>query len=283
MKLYSFFYLALLLTTQISHASDIAKDIRQGGANPEGIEDGGFIELGLELSYSDFSSVRYSRDQDDAEVGLTLGLDYRYRGFFIELQQGSADGLNLGYNIWSNEDLSFDLLVSSINGRLDTTSEKDISGLSEAERDDALQDRNTFYNGAGVRVTRYWDNYILQYRLVTDIHDDKGLTSTLRFGRNWQVKNGNFHALLGGEYASAKTSQYWYGISEREATTLFPAYDLGSTFSFTGELGFTYPVTEKLVFRTFARYTYLPDDIQKSPLVDGDYDAFFVTSISYVF
>src|SRR5690606_10404319 len=121
-------------------------------------------------------------------------------------------------------------------------------GLPEYLRNYAILHRDTWYTGAGMRVTHYVGPNIVQFRLVTDIHNGNGITSTARFGRAWQVKNWNFHGLGSLVYRSAKTNQYYFGISELEQTTRFPAYRPGSSVDVAFEVGVTYPLSEHWVF-----------------------------------
>ena len=276
--------MALLLGTNNVFSADIATDIRNAAAGPD-ISNGGHFEVGLGFDYTNSARLTTSDNEDGASVTLEIGGAYRYNGLFIELSQGTLDGLSIGYHLWSNDTWAIDVLGSSINGVLTEEDDEDDnrSNRSEAQRNNALIDRDTFYNGAGFRATAYFGNTIFQYRLVSDIHDDNGVMSTLRLGRSWQFRNWNFHSVVSASYASAKTSRYWYGITESEATTRFSEYDLDSTMTYTAEIGLTYPISEHVVFRSSARYTQFSNDIQDSPLVDSSGSTYIATSINYVF
>lgn len=263
-------------------AADIATDVRSGNSGPD-TSNGGYFEIGVSASYVNSPRIR-DDDDEGFELGLELGGGYRYKGFFIEASQGTFDGLNLGYNLWNNQHWSVDVLAASVNGDIDTDNADRIdSSLTEAQRDSELIDRDTFYSGAGLRLTGYYNDYILQYRLVTDTHGGNGVTSTARLGKSWQVKNWNFHGVFSAQYASATTNRYWYGIGATEATTRFPEYDPGASVEFNAEIGVTYPLGKDWVFRSFARFGSLSDEVKKSPLADDDHAVLFVTSISYVF
>lgn len=282
MKQILFLTLVTALLTEQVFAADIATDVRSGKGVPDN-SNGGYFEIGPSASYGANSRV----DDDDDEgygIGVELGGAYRYKGFFIELSQGTFDGLNLGYNFWNNQHWSVDLLASSFNGSIDTDNADRIdSRLTEAQRDAELVDRDTFYSGAGIRVTGYYGDYILQYRLITDTHGGNGVVSTARLGKSWQVKNWNFHGIVNAQYTSATTNRYWFGIDAEEATTRFPEHDPNASVSFSAEVGVTYPLGKDWVFRSFARYGLLSDDAKDSPLTDDDHWALFVNSISYVF
>ena len=277
-------YLALMALSCANNvfSADIATDIRKAAAGPD-ISNGGHFEVGLGFDYINSAILTTSDNDDGTNATLEVGGAYRYNGLFIELSQGTLDGLSIGYHLWSNDTWAVDFLGSSINGVLTEEEDDNRSNGSEAERNEALIDRDTFYNGAGFRATGYFGNTIFQYRLVSDIHDDNGVVSTLRLGRSWQFRNWNFHSVVSASYASAKTSRYWYGITESEATTRFTEYDIDSTMAYTAEIGLTYPISEHVVFRSSARYTQYSSDIRDSPLVDDKGSAYIATSINYVF
>lgn len=274
--------LLAMLLMKPGFAADIATDVRSGNGVPDN-SNGGYFEIGLAGGY--LASPRVNDDDDEGwDAGLSLAGGYRYKGFFIEASQGTFDGLNLGYNLWNNRHWSVDLLAASLNGDIDTDNPDKIdSRFTEAQRDSEIIDRDTFYSGAGVRLTGYYGDYIFQYRLVTDTHGGNGVTSTARLGKSWQVKNWNFHGVASVEYNSATSNRYWLGISAAEATTRFPEYDPGSSVSFNAEVGVTYPLGKDWVFRSFARFGVLPDEQKDSPLADDEKWLLFYNSISYVF
>ncbi|MCZ2723462.1 MipA/OmpV family protein [Marinomonas sp. 15G1-11] len=273
--------LVIVAGCQLVFAGDIAKDIRTG--NVSGKENGGYFGIGLFASYLDGGRIYPEKENEGDSFGINIGGDYYYNGFFIEASQGTFDGLNLGYNFLNKENWSFDVLFSSFQGRLEIEEDKRFKSTIEDERNAAILERNTFYNGAGLRATAHFDSYIFQYRLVTDTHEGNGISSTARIGRSWQVKNWNLHSILSMEYSSSDKNNFLYGVTAEEATGRFPQYDLGSSIIFSGEVGVTYPLTEHSVFKSFLRYTDLPKNIENSPLMEDDNETLLVTSISYIF
>lgn len=264
-------------------AGDIATEVRTGSNSPAA--DGGYFELGLSLDYIDRARLEEDPDdQDGVDVSIFAAGEYRYRNFFIEASQGSFDGVNLGYTLFQNERWSVDLLAATVFGSLDDENDDaDDPTLSEGERDKALLERDSIYIGSGLRATAYLDRYILQARVVHDVYEGNGLIATLRLGRSWQHKNWNFHAVAGLEYGSADAAEYFFGVTDAEATARFAAYTPDHALSFTGEVGVTYPISEHWVFRSAFRYSYLDDEVSDSPLMDSDSEFVFSNSISYVF
>ncbi|RUM94816.1 MAG: MipA/OmpV family protein [Thiothrix sp.] len=282
MKFKLSFILAASLMAGATFAGDIAKDIREGGGYDR--SNSNYFELGVH--YIDSTDVWVGSDNDDCkskckEAGFDLSASgaYYFKGAFIELESTSFDGLSLGFNFLNTEHWSLDLLGSSASGSLND----DPTPQTDEEKDQALLNRDTFYNGAGIRATAYWNDIIFQYRLVTDIYDSNGITSSARLGKSWQAKNWNFHAILSTDYFSNKTTQYLIGVTKEEATDRFAQYNPKGGLIFTADIGATYPLSEHLVWRSFFRHTELPDRAKDSPLIEDNRASGFSTSINYVF
>ncbi len=276
--------LVSLFTTVNTLASDIAMDMRNGGdVSPS---NGGYLELGVGLDYN-ILARQHADNTDYEHLSGTLAIsgEYYRNGFFIEASEGTSDGLNVGYNFWNNETWSIDFLASSFRGSLRETDDEQDASLTNNEtlRNQRILDRDTFYNGTGIRITGYLQDYVLQYRLVTDTHGGNGVVSTLRLGKNWQLRNWNFHSIISAEYNSATTNNYIYGIKANEQTARFPAFKTDASVNLSFETGVNYPVRENWVFRSFFRISPLDKDLQNSPLSQNNYSFRFSNSLNYVF
>lgn len=287
MKQIYFVLVAILVGSSNGHAADIATDVRAGSGGYNN-NDGGYFEFGVGLNLS------ASADGARIKTDVLLAGAYRYRGFFLEAispgvsSNGGAvavGGLTLGVNLWRNDQWAVDLLGASTTWRpTSRIGEVDYSDSDNPESDREVFKRDSFYSGAGARLTGYFGDTIFQFRLVDDFYDGSGITSSARIGYSRQVRNWNYHGVASVNHASQKTSQYWYGVSADEASNFLPLYDVPtSTISYSAEIGATYPVRENLVFRSTARYTQLDDKVTKSPLQDGDFRLRWNTSLSYVF
>jgi len=254
-----------------AHAADIAGDV-QTGLNLN--EDGGYLEVGFTAGYiNNPHETRQEQETNDAVVTVDGSLVYRKKGFFLEAVQGTQDGLNLGYTVFQNEKWSADFLGLSVNRSYDYEADNEIEqGDDEATRNSKLYERDTLYAGTGFRVTRYLQNHVVQFRLVTDIFDNNGVTSSLRFGRGWQIRNWNLYGILGINYTSADTMNYWFGIEEQEATNRYPAYKADAGVSLSAQMGAVKPLTEKWLLRFYLGWIQYSDEAKDSPLVrDSDY------------
>ena len=262
-------------------SADIASDIRRGKSAPDN-GDGGYFELGMGLALFESPLIFVEEKKDDTfPISLIIAGEFSYKRFFLEAVATSLDGVNIGYNFYSGNIWALDFLASSFSGVLNEADELGEEG-SEAQRRENLKERDTFYSGAGIRATGYYKDFILQYRLVSDVGGN-GVTSSARLGWKWLYKNWNFHAIATLGYTSSETNNYLYGITEEEATAEFPAYEADASFWVNGEFGVTYPVSESLVFRSYALLGVFGETVEKSPLLDGNRGYAIITSLSYVF
>lgn len=280
---------AVLLLTGNLQAADLATD---GGAESGAIDnsDGGYFEFGVGLS------MTANTDRLDIKPRALLAGAYRYRGIFLEAftpsisANGSrleVSGITLGANLWHNERWSLDFLGASTQSRF-RGSRDDPEDLNSADamRESAVLDRDTFYSGAGFRLTGYFGNTIFRYRLVNDTHGGNGLFSSATVGYSRQLRNWNIHTLISANYLSQELGQHWYGVSAEEASLRFPEFDMNtSSFTYDIEIGATYPLRENVVFRSVLRHTQLSDAIKESPFENNGnrMDIGWNATLSYVF
>ncbi|QFU21882.1 MipA/OmpV family protein [Shewanella eurypsychrophilus] len=273
--------LTLMIFPRIATASDIASSVGSGVENR--LADGGYFELGASVYGVNKIDVRQT-SHESVQPSLLISGMYQYKGLFVEMIHQSQDGINLGFNFWNSQNWSLDLLLANLQSSWSRSEGVDPSMLNEAGRNAYLMSEESLYVGAGFRATRYWgERYVFQYRLVSDYYDDQGILSTARLGTSWQVRNWNFHALASIEYSSSTLNSYLFGVSDEEATDLFPEYQPGSSFNYGMELGVAYPLSESFVFRAMYRFKILPDEVTDSPFNQTGYVSFFNASISYVF
>lgn len=260
-------------------ASDISNTVSHGG---ERIANGGYFELGATVYGSSQFDVR--QPDNTYQPALLISGIYQYHGLFAEMVHQSQDGINLGYNAWNSENWSLDLIFANFQSLWELQDNVDLTGYTEAQRDNYLSNRGNTFIGGGIRATRYWaDHYVFQFRLVGDYYDDNGIQSSLRLGKSWQVRNWNLYALGSVNYASDKLVQSMYAVSAEEATSRFPQYKPHSALNYGLELGAAYPITNNVVFRALYRFNLLSDEITDSPFNQSGHVSSFITSVSYVF
>lgn len=265
------------------HANDIAKSVRDGRGNEA--HEGGSFELGAVMGYIHNPHTLTQRLYDDWHADIDASGEFRYKNFFFEASQGTQDGLNIGYTLWYNKDWSVDVLAASMIGSLSDERDDDKIKPTDNEevRNKKIENRDTFYLGTGFRITRYINEYVLQYRFVFDTYQNNGVVNTLRVGRGWQYRNWHFSTILSAQYNSAKTNNYLFGISTNQATEQYSEFNADDGVSYSLLFNATRPLTEKWVMRAYVGGIKLSSDIKQSPLLEDNDFTVALLSFNYVF
>jgi outer membrane scaffolding protein for murein synthesis (MipA/OmpV family) len=263
--------LALLVSTSVL-SEDITHALRNNTEVKSATEN--YFELGLGAAVGRAPSLT---DDDDAWAGAywIINGSYNWNGLFIEKYGESNDPILLGYNAYESENWSLDIVMGPKFG-----------GLHFNDKFEDLDDRNssTMFGG---RLTGYLGDNVVQLSLKHDISGNShGTSASALVGRNWQVRNWNFHSLIGLQFFDSRINDYYYGINDEEASrTPFTQYDPGSNFNATAEIGVTYPISEDWVFRSTARFSTVSDADMDSPIFETTRSTrtSLRTSITYVF
>lgn len=265
-----------------SFANDITHSVRSDTEQTDNTEN--YFEIGV--MYAAGSGPSFGDDGNWNDSSLIINGSYNWNGLFLENYSESGHGLVVGYNAFNNDNWSFDLTITTDWGQKNFDNNGRYPSLNNEDYNDPLT--------IGGRLTGYLGNNVVQFAINQDATGDhSGTTASALIGKNWQVRNWNFHGIVGVEYASAKLNDFYVGVSEaRAASPRFDfidgevsAYNAGASVSFSTELGVTYPITEDWVFRATARVATISDEIADSPYyVNKDSVATsFRTSLSYVF
>ncbi len=286
---YSWIGRALLLYLWILSAplwaGDISSDVRSTEPTTSNTR-GGFLEIGIAAAIEE----RIQRSLDPSEDGdlnlairLSLSAGYRYDRLFFEASESGFDGLNMGVVLWENDRWRFDALLANVAGNLTLESDEPPPPTTESERNRAIIERDSFYVAAGGRLSGYFGDTLIQFRLVSDWYDDNGLLGSARVGRNWQLGNWNIQAVAGVRYNSSQFNNYLYGITSEEQSERFPEFTTQHAWISEVELGASLPLKENWVYSSRLRFRNYPGSVTDSPLViDGD-DVILTTAIHYVF
>jgi len=224
--------LLLLLVGVIggANAGEIGDDIQ----NPEASvvsKNGGFLEIGISTTLARRIDRRENPEDDGGStvgIGLTLSAGYRYEGLFFEASESGLDGLNFGVTLFETDRWSVDVLLANIDGRITLESDEPPPPTTEAERNSAILERDNLFVAAGTRVTGYFGDNIVQFRLVSDWHGGNGVLGSARVGRHWQVGNWNMRAIVGARFNSREFNNYVFGVSSEEQSERFTQYSAGS-------------------------------------------------------
>jgi len=220
---------------------------------------GGFLKLG-------FGYKAVTMPYEDKEKGKTLFLNARYQWenrLFVEaaFYRVLNSGLNIGYNFYNTERWNFDLVTNIAHGANET---------GYIDQGKVFYKKSDITRMLALRTTGSFDKTTVQfvvapYSLNSDY--DNPLYASLWLDRSFQIKNWELYGAFGLEYRSQDMLEYYYGISEENATANFTAYNPSSGIDTTGEIGASYPISNKWLFETYYRYTRLADSISDSPIM----------------
>lgn len=276
--------LCLLSLVGVAQAGDIAIDVRADESDRN--RDGGFLELGVAAIAT--RSLWHSIDPDESEdieleFEFSVSAGYRFKNLFIEGTDEGFDGLNLGVTLAETRFWDVDLLVANVAGNITIESDEPPPPETEAQRNTAILERDSLFIAAGPRLTGYFDDTIVQFRLVADWYEGNGFLGSARVGRQWQVGNVNLQAIVGANYYSREFSDYLYGVTAQEQSERFPQYSASSALIPEIELGLSKPLRRDWVYRSRLRLRQYPSSISDSPLTVRDSDIIFTNGIHYVF
>lgn len=258
-------------------AGDLSSDIRKGASAPDN-RNGGYIEIGLGVESYTNPVVGWPEGNSRGEVHtqgfIDISARYQYACLFGEIFSQSLEQFTLGCNFYNGDHWSFDWVGLAQHPEMNPDNTKEYRGLHKRRYD--------FMSGP--RATAYYGNYILQFHALTDISNTHhGELYSLKVARHWQHRNWTFHGILGATYRSQQIADYYFSIDESEGSALYPAYQAPAAMAYVAELGATYPVSEKWVFRGFIRRVQLESEAVNSPLILDDHGDVIATSLSYVF
>jgi len=259
--------------TSTSFASDISQNIRNNSQEVSSSDN--YLELGVMIRGRDEATYKGANGKGSyTSTGVFINGSYNWNNLFIENYSESGHGLVVGYNAFTNDNWSFDVIATTDWGHV--TFEN--NGRYRSDKDELT---------VGGRLSGYLGNNIVQFAINQDATGDhNGTKVSALIGRNWQFRNWNFHGIVGVEYVSAKLNDYNLGVSDETASHFdVDSYEADGSVNFSTEIGVTYPISENLVFRATGRAVTIPDEVTDSPRY-ANLDSVatsFRTSLSYVF
>ncbi len=266
-------------------AGEIGDELRAADSG-NASKNGGFLEVGAAMTVQQ-SIYRRADPTEDNDISLNVGLSisagYRYERLFFEASESGFNGLNFGVVLLENDRWRADLLLANISGHISIESEEPPIPSTEDERNDAILSRDSLFVAAGARLTGYFGDNLVQLHVVSDWHDDNGVSGSARVGRQWQVGNWNVQAIGGARYYSQQFNNYLYGVSAEEQSQRFTQYVAGNAWIPEFEVGASLPLKKNWVYSSRLRYRHYPNSVTNSPLIANDADVILTSAIHYVF
>ncbi|MDP5212620.1 MipA/OmpV family protein [Pseudoalteromonas tunicata] len=230
------------LFTSCAYAADFARSLISNtdeNSTPEN-----FFELGVGTT-AYVGSLFNDQDGKEYEAGITFTGSYNWQNFFFDIANKASDPVLLGYTVYNQHNWSFDVIFTGPG-----------SGLRRDENDINVEGINDRDNNSmlGGRLTGYVGENIVQLMLKHDVsRKNDGTIASALIGQNWQVRNINFHGLIGLSFRDAKHNDYYYGVTEQEATDSgFSPYRGKSSLNLDSSVGLTYPISQNWVLRAEA-------------------------------
>lgn len=270
-------FVALMLMPLLSAAGDLSRDVRTGVSNPQAGESN-YIELGMSLGAytSPFYGVPEGNEKNKnlLAASLDLNLHLQYKGFFMEGFSQSLEQFTFGYHWKEGERWSLDVVSLEQHQELSSDESEDLQGLKTRHSDYMF----------GLRATGYYEKYIFQMHGLTDISGvHNGQVLSFKLARHWQYKNWNIHAIASTSYRTQPVANYYFGVKLADATEKFTPFDAEAGFIQAYEVGVSYPLSQKWVFRSLYRHVELSQEWKNSPLLTSNQGNILLNSITYVF
>lgn len=274
-KIASLFAITLWIFVSPAFAGDLSSDVRKGTSSPS---DSNFIEVGLGVLAGKgpiYGLPKGNVDGDTLTIAyVEINARVQYKGFFLEAFSQSLEDFTLGYNFLNTDTWSLDAVALEEHPAMDSKENKDYDGLKTRKGDYMF----------GPRATAYFGKYIVQLNALTDIsgvHD--GQFYSAKLAHHWQYKNWNYHAIAATSYRSQAVADYYFSVQAEDADEKFPEFHASAGFTNVLEIGATYPISQKWVFRGLIRHFELSKQWGNSPLILTTHSSVVATSISYVF
>jgi outer membrane protein len=123
--------------------------------------------------------------------------------------------------------------------------------------------------GPGVGLRR-WPVQVHLAAFVEPTNRHDGITGELSFSYPIKHSRGYIVPNVAAVYQDDRYTDYYYGVSDVEATAGRPAYEPGDALNTEIRVDWAYAITDKWLLSGKLGYELLDDSIQNSPLVDRD-------------
>lgn len=220
------------------------------------------LTLGLGAA---FSSNPY-RGVDSKFLALPL-LRYEGERFFVR-------GINAGYHLFKQEDLTLSLLGSYRMAGYDSSDSSFLRGMDD--RDGTLE--------AGLQASLATSLGQLRAAILSDILDKhNGHEVKLTFSKRLPMHNYSLNPFVSVIWQSGQLVDYYYGVRAAEATLARPKYEVDSSILMQLGLMTNYILNGQWAISGRIAVTRLADRISDSPIVEDELVPSAFVGIGYRF
>lgn len=228
----------------------------------ENPEDKSAVGLGIIYSESKYEGI-------DKETTIIPLIKYNAEDFYIR-------GIEFGYKQIDTDKFKLNYILSP---RLDSLNASDSSYLKD------LEDRDITLESGVLLVYKPLKFINLSTKAKFDILGvHKGYDIGVNIGTFIPINQSFFiSASYAKVYLSSELSDYYYGVSNEEATSSIEAYDVDSSIIGIYGINFIYKLDENIRTNFMVSHTKLSQEIKNSPIIkDKDFDTFII-GVNYTF
>ena len=137
---------------------------------------------------------------------------------------------------------------------------------------------------AGLAFSATVDKSYIEIMLLTDILDryDSWIVKT-EVGYDFELGNFKFYPSLIAIYQSSEFLNYYYGVTNSEATLSRPEYHANKALQLGAQTYIKYPITDNFATLINIRVDKLPSEATSSPIVTENYVYSGLLSLIYTF
>jgi outer membrane protein len=149
---------------------------------------------------------------------------------------------------------------------------------------EGMEERENTFEG-GIAFSMAYKNAYLETMLLTDVLDrhDSWILKT-EIGDEYKLASFTFYPSLILIYQSSKFINYYYGVTQEEATrTSFSYYKPGDGLQIGAQTYIKYPLTKDFACLVNLRADLIPPTAQKSPLIEENFIYSGLLSLIYTF
>lgn len=150
-----------------------------------------------------------------------------------------------------------------------------LSGMKERE--------STFEGGLAFSASYEKDKYIEIMLLADLLHTNNSWIAQMEIGDTYRLGDFTFYPSFVLLYEPRKFIDYYYGVTQSEATQTRPYYAPNGGVEYGVQTYIEYPVTQKLSTLINIRYDRIPSSASDSPLCDKNYIYSGLFSLIYTF
>ncbi len=218
---------------------------------------------------------------DGLELDVNIALSYDR--FYLDIDNSQlSGGFIIGYNLVDQYNWSLDIISTDIQDGFNEEGPfynnkkpvDELAGITERKGDFA----------AGLRLSRRFDDTQISFELLHDISKShqsylaSGFVSTIVDWQNWEFRFGTGYHIYSSDFTN-----YYYGVSEQEATDVRPIYQPSQSFGLLFEFHSEYPISEDWVFLNGLLVNWYSSEVTDSPIVDDDMQIKAKIGVRYVF